>query len=255
MGYAAFGADSPAVPSVIPSPTESRAFGLPVGRLDYGLGADWSRISVGGALEATDSTLVIVRYPAWCLDIQAEVQASGRRTLMADTLLYYRRSPVEPAVHEEVVLRRLLPDEAPLADELIADVFADYRNHYLSNPLTRSVDLVAGYQEWTRASLDHPGRRVFAAGTPAAPDVGICVVEWERGTVEVLLAGLRPAARGRGTYQGLLRRLSGWALEQSHEAIVISTQAWNIAAMRAWSRTGYLPELALSTLHVMRDGA
>ena len=234
------------------SPTETAAFGFTVGRLDYGPGSDRSIDDVEADLAASDVDLVVLRYPAENLEVAQRVFASGRPSLMADTLMHFRWEPLLSGDTGGLRLRRLGPADGPLLDELIAEVFPGYRNHYTSNPMTSHLDVVAGYQEWARSFLEHPTKRAFAVESPTDENAGMCVVEPHGTHLESMLAGVRPRSRGRGAYQGVLQLQANWAVENGMSSMGILTQVWNTSAMRPMIRVGFLPEYALSTLHVMR---
>lgn len=237
---------------IAPSPTETEAFGFSVGRLTYGPDTDWSTTDIDADLAAGDFDLVVARYPAEHLEVAERAFASGRPSIMADTLMHFRWEPIAPADTDDLSLRTLDGADAALLDDLVADVFADYRNHYLSNPMTSHVDVAGAYQNWARSFLATPGRKAFVVQTPDDDDAGMCVVEWSGTHLESILAGMRPRARGRGAYQNVLRLQANWACEQGLTSMGILTQVWNTGAMRSMIRTGFLPEYAVSTLHVMR---
>lgn len=234
------------------SPAETAAFGFTVGRLEYGPATDWDAVDIDADLAASDFDLIIVRYPAEHLEVAERVFASGRPSLMADTLLHFRWEPIAPEETEGLVLRPFDHTSTDVLDAIVADVFADYRNHYMSNPLTSHVNAVAAYQDWARAFVDHPGRRVFLVQTPDDAEAGMCAVEWSGTHLESILAGMRPRSRGRRAYQNVLRLQANWACELGLTSMGILTQVWNTRAMRSMIRTGFLPEHSLSTLHVMR---
>ena len=53
----------------------------------------------------------------------------------------------------------------------------------------------------------------------------------------------------------MLRHVIARAGSLGKESVVISTQASNIAVMRAWARVGMLPTISLNTVHVMKRGS
>lgn len=252
MALSDYDARSPERPVVEPSAVESSAFGISVGRLDYGLGTDWAAVNVAEAVADADCDLVILRFPSDRLEVMDGVAATGCPSLVADTLLYFAHDLEGPQSSARVALEPMSPADADDSDRLIDTVFAGYRNHYAANPLTRGVDIVSAYQEWTRTSLLRDDRRALRAVDPDGQAVGVCLVDCSSSSYEVLLAGIVPSRRGAGAYQEMLRSLLGWAASSGADQVVISTQAWNLAAMRAWVRTGFLPVLALTTVHVMR---
>jgi RimJ/RimL family protein N-acetyltransferase len=234
------------------SPVEAAAFGFTVGRLEYGPDTDWATVDIDADLASSDFDLVVLRYPTERLEVVERVHASGRRSLTADTLLHFRWEPLALADTGGLSLRPLDESDVPLLDLLVSESFAGYRNHYLSNPMTRHVNPVAAYQEWARTFIDHPTRRAFVVQAPGDDEAGMCAFEWDGTHLESILAGVRPRARGHSIYPDVLRLQGNWACEHGLTSMGILTQVWNTAAMRAMIRTGFLPERALSTLHVMR---
>jgi hypothetical protein len=251
LSFTDFDETSTPIPHVVYSPVESAAFGIRVGRLNYGIGAAWSRIDVVSELRTADFDLVIVRFPAGRFDVPLAIQEAGLIGLPADTLLYYRGQVPTEAPATAVGLRQLSENDSELVADLVGDVFAGYENHYSANPQTRAFSATSAYQDWSHAALGNPSQHVFAATNSVGHAEGICMIELTGGVAEVQLAGIRERSRGRGVYLDLLHALSNWCAAAGVSSIVISTQAWNIAALRAWSRAGYLPELALTTLHVL----
>jgi ribosomal protein S18 acetylase RimI-like enzyme len=71
-------------------------------------------------------------------------------------------------------------------------------------------------------------------------------------STEILLAGVIPEARRRGIYSELLQGIMGEEARSGISLIRISTQSGNIGVMRAWAKLGFLPYMALNTLHVTK---
>ena len=238
--------------SAVPSPSESARFGISVGRLDYTYVADWEGVDVVADLADSDVDLVILRFPAERLEVVRSVHESGRPSLMADTLLHFRREPIERADAHGMQLRPLTSADTALMDDLVADIFPEYRNHYESNPLTRGVNLVEAYQEWARTFLDAPDRRAFCVQIPEDGEAGLCMFEWSDTHLESILAGMRPRARGVGGYQDVLRCQANWGVDNGLTSMGVLTQVWNTSAMKPMIKVGLLPDYAISTMHVMR---
>lgn len=251
MAYATFGPTSAPHPHIEPSPVESRAFGIRVGRLDYGMGTDWDSVDLTRDLTAGDADLVIMRYPADRLAITRDLAASGLRSLSADMLIYYRWVIASGGATEGITWDRLTGTDRARSENLVSSIFHGYQNHYLANPVTSGIDIVAAYQEWTTTSLDRPSVQVLAMSTSDDLDAGLCMVERIADEVELQLVGLHPSVRGQGRYLLLLRSLAERLAGEGVTSIVSSTQAWNIPALRTWTKVGFLPELALTTVHVM----
>lgn len=253
MAYQSYGPDSAPLPVVEPSAVESRTFGISVGRLDYGLGADFDHVDLAATLAAGDCDLVLLRYPAQRLDLAEQLRLCGWPSIPCDPLIYVRRATA-PQEHEPITIRRIGEDDLPELDTVIAAIFPGYPNHYLVNPLTRGVDIVAAYQEWARATLADPHGRVFLAGGPDVGVAGMFMAHDEDGMFEILLGGMMPAVRGRGWYQAMFRAITQYAYETGAQTACTATQVSNAASLRGFTMTGYEPFLALTTAHVVRPG-
>ncbi len=253
MVYQSYGPNSPAQPRVEASTVESRTFGIDVGRLDVGLGADAGRLDLAAVLDDGDCDLVLLRYPMQLLDLTEQLRMSGRPTITSDPLMYFTRSPATQD-HAPVAIRRLDESDAVELDAVIGEVFPGHPNHYQVNPLTRSVDIVAAYREWARATLVHPGRRVYLADVDGVGVVGMFMVQQWGSDLEVLLGGMMPAARGRGWYRAMFRAITDLAHADGATMAYTAAQASNIASIRGFTTTGYHPHLTLATVHVLRPG-
>lgn len=256
MAYAAYGPESEPHPVVVRSAVESRAFGIRVGRLDYGLGADPAQVELATTLANGDCDVVFLRYPAQWLGLAEQLRLAPWPSIPCDPLVYVRRVPAtfEHAPVTLVPLRDDSPDDLLTLDSLIAAIFPDYPNHYLVNPLTRGVDIVAAYQEWARATYADPHGSVFFVDVAGEGVVGMAMTSEHDGVVEILLAGLVPASRGRGWYQATFRALTTYADERGARMACTATQVSNTASLRGFTTTGYEPFLALTTAHVLRPG-
>lgn len=253
MGYSAFSGPYSTL-KVRPSKAESRASGLRVGRLDVWPPNGTSPREVVGLIEVSGFDVVIVRvstndgYLVACLD-------SGSYTAWpADVILYFKAdsSPFDQNLVTTTLVRQS-PEELTVTDELVQRIFSDYRNHYAANPVFSRVSVVGAYRDWIRQSIADPKFSVLKSVNMEGEVTGLCLLESDGQTfVEVLLAGIVPDHRRQGCYQGMLRAICGWAHDHGKSSVVISTQSSNIAAMRAWCRLGFLPELSLATIHVVR---
>ena len=253
MAYQSYGPESNARPIVERSAVESRAFGIRVGRLDVGLGADRESIDLAATIEAGDCDLVLLRYPAQWLDLAEQLRVCEWPSIPCDPLIYVRRTPA-PQEHAPVGIRRLGEADLPELDDVIATIFPGYPNHYLVNPLTRGVDIVAAYQEWARATLASPHGQVFLADVDGVGVVGMFMAHDEDGVFEILLGGMLPVARGKGWYQAMFRAITDHAHATGATLACTATQVANTASLRGFTSTGYEPFLALTTAHVVRPG-
>jgi GNAT superfamily N-acetyltransferase len=250
------------------SPIETTRFGVSIGRLSVG----WDLPTGGTAHEAAASALadaldrspddvVVVRYPAHLVRLGAVVAGSGRDIIPAGALTYWgaeakgipRTTDDNLDVVPAASLSGSAADVGRVLDDVIADSFAGYGNHYLANPLLDRNAGLAGYQDWARRSLrgDRDALVLLAAGVP----IGMATLVGSgdgRSHLEVLLAGMVTAAQGRGQYSVLLAACAAEAHRRGLSRLIISTQVHNVRVQRAWVRLGLSPFAAIETVHAVR---
>lgn len=236
------------------SEVESRASGLGVGRLEVWPPRSARGRHIVGLIEDSGLDVVVVRASAQDVELAATLNTASLVSWQADTLLYFGIAPESLAAGSEPdALVRLTSSDEPETDVLVERVFRDYRNHYSSNPALRRINVVAAYQDWTRTALRSTMNSVFKVQSHGGAPAGLCVTDHEDEVYdEILLAGIVPKERGLGAYQNMLRMIGLRAQTANKESVVISTQAANIEVMRSWCRLGFLPILALNTIHVVR---
>lgn len=250
-----------------PSDAESDRFGLTMARLTVGRAVAADDAAVG--LEMTrllvevDADVVVVRYPAERLGLAAAVARSGRDVLAAGSLTYWAApvgevDPGQAGRGGDLTVRTLaeLGAGAGLLDDLVADAFSSYRNHYAADPLLDARAALEGYQEWARSSAERSPDDVLVLLLAGLP-VGMATLVDSQAPgehVEVLLAGLRTSAQGRGLYGTLLATVAHAGQERGARRLVISTQTHNVRVQRAWVRAGLRPVAAVETLHAVRRG-
>lgn len=245
-------------PAVIESELESRRFGMRVGRLSYGFGLEPTAAEVAELVEASRCDLVILRFDATATKLSGDLCEAlpDHDLIFGDTLLYYSSVGQRLMTANRAPLVDLGPDMGDL-HECIRSVFAEYSNHYAANPLTRGVAMASVYEEWTR-SLEQ-GATLMTIGIAAADgSLDGCLIAQRQpvgpdvpNVWEVVLAGIVPRMRGAGLYGRLVRGFNA-RIRQLESDWVISTQAWNLPAQRAWVRAGLRPESSLVTLHIQR---
>lgn len=244
---------SEAAPVLRESPLESERFGLSIQRATVPSGASATIDGLLSQVTASTSDVVILRYPQERVDWFAALSRLGRHALFADSLVYWRlrtgssrrRSPADQ------VTTAVKPVEPATIDELMADIFAGYGNHYLANPLFDRALATAGYQDWARRSaLGTPPVTVAVSGTLA----GIATVTTAADHLEIELAGVRPSHQAQGLYGHLLAATEDLAAAGGRSEVVISTQGHNTNVQRAWARFGFEPIASFVTVHLVDAG-
>ena len=247
---------------------ETARFGVSIARLSVGWDLptsgptfEFAAEAVSDALARSPDDVVVVRYPAQVIRLGAVVARSGRTVVPAGALTYWgaRAESVPTVTGEDLAVEPAasLPGSAAdvgrMLDDVVADSFAGYGNHYLANPLLDSGAALAGYQEWARRSL--PGDRDALVLVGSTGPIGVATLVGShdgRSHLEVLLAGLVSAAQGRGSYAVLLSACAGEARRRGLDRLIISTQVHNVRVQRAWARLGLRPFAAVETVHAVR---
>lgn len=252
------------------SPLESERFGLSIGRVTIGIQADPEEIRarLPRVLGSANEDLLIVRYPAAQVWIGSLLAQAGHQVVPAGALTYWEADAGSVAAHPgptpeaddlDVVPAAELGGAAEIQaviDELVADSFAGYGNHYAASPrLLDPEAALAGYRDWARRSVSGAGGALVLrqGGTP----IGVATLEHspDGKDLEILLAGLVSAAQGKGRYGALLTAVDAHATRVGARRVIISTQAHNVRVQRAWVRAGLRPFAAIETAHLTRAAA
>ncbi len=127
--------------------------------------------------------------------------------------------------------------------------FADYVNHYKTNPWLGAASPQQAYADWTARSVGDANRTVMISRGVDGAVAAISVVERRDQVDEILLAGVMPFARGRGTYSAYLDALVDYSYQSGAASVVISTQDHNVAVQRLWCRGEFEPLLGVTIVH------
>ena len=122
---------------------------------------------------------------------------------------------------------------------LITEIFAGYRDHYAANEHLDAELVAVGYAEWATSVATDAANVVVAVCDDGSVVEGLAVVDTGGDVWDVVLAGVRPAARGRGAYGRLMADVMARARADGQRAVRISTQSHNLPVMRTWERLGW----------------
>jgi len=238
--------------AIVPSPVETGRFGLRVFR---GTLEELNEQDILDAVVAHDIDIVILRLPAEKEHQLHRLNRTGLPWLAADTLVWYesdltRYDPKEPE-RKDIAFLPTRPEHAASLDELVADIFTGYHNHYASNPLLGREAIVASYQDWTRNYItDEAKGRISWLVRKDENFVAFVTCAFSRDRAEIVLNGVRPSAAGQGTYTDLVRFVQRHFKSRGVDKLRISTQSHNYAVQRIWNREGFRLRNAVVTIHV-----
>jgi len=239
------------------SPVETERFGCSIERVTIGPGPVDGDDMVA-LIEDSTTDVLIVRYDAARLEL-AGLFARSRRAVVAAGALTYWEKPVSVAEPPEPSHIKVLSAEAmnletvsTLVRNMVRESFRDYGNHYTANPLLDRSAALAGYEDWAVRSLSGDPGNVLVMMDLDEP-IGFATLEpvSHAGDLEIPLAGLFPAAQGKGLYDVLLDGCDTVAVARGAQRVVVSTQAHNVRVQRAWVRQGRRPFAAIETVHLI----
>lgn len=235
------------------SDAESRRFGLRIMRGVVGAGAGNNTILE--ELKASAPDVVIFRCDAGDTSQISTLVSAGLIPLHADTLVYYSAnlSPPPTLVEASRQIRTANDEDATALSGIIRRSFVSYRNHYHANPLFSPEAILDGYVEW---ALDYAIQPTCDQQTWLyCLDNGVCSfatcrLDKVRQSVEIVLNATDPSWSGRGFYSKLLRHLLDHYGNLGFSRLMISTQIWNYAVQRVWTRAGLTMDRAYDTYHI-----
>jgi ribosomal protein S18 acetylase RimI-like enzyme len=239
------------------SPLETDRFGCSIRRVTIGSGpVDVVRLL--DVVQNDSADVLIVRYDAARLDLPSTFARSRRAVVPAGTLTYWEEpvsveEPPAPSNLEVLPADRMdLTTVSAVVRQIVQASFLDYGNHYTANPLLDNSATLAGYEDWAVRSLRETPGNVLVM-TDLGEPIGLATIESgvDGGHLEILLAGLVPAAQGRGLYGSLLDGCARVAAARGARRMVISTQVHNVRVQRAWARHGLRPFAAIETVHLI----
>jgi hypothetical protein len=232
------------------SRVESDRFGLRIGRVQVESDVDVEQLESACA----GHDVVILRCAADRVGLPFDLLGlRDFRAFTADHLSIWRWEVGEPG-------RIALPDgwsvgpstDVAVAEAVVRDAFADYRNHYRANPLFDAQAALDGYVDWAHTLMRRSDDACVVLCEPTGEVIGVALTDWSDDVPDIKLAGLRSRAQGQGRYAPLVSYVMAQTLERSRAALTISTQSHNVNVMRVWARLGFLPVETLATLHLVR---
>lgn len=239
------------------SPVETDRFGCSIGRVTIGPGpVDADRLLA--VIRDLSAEVLIVRYDAARLELGGVLARSPRALVPAGALTYWDKpvSVTEPPAPSSLEVRSAetmdLAAVSAMVREIVGASFRDYGNHYTANPLLDRAVALAGYEDWAVRSLTGDPSNVLVLMDDGEP-IGVATLETsvDASHLEILLAGLVPAAQGKRLYGALLAACESVAAARGARRLVISTQVHNVNVQSAWARHGLRPFAAIETVHLI----
>ncbi len=241
---------------VRPSPAESGVLAPSVAHAWVGRGTPDSTSALGEALAAEATTdLIIARYSSALTWVPPVLADTGRRIIVAGQLIYWGvdlqdwSGSGEP--HAAEPLEVAGPDDQMACVAAIAEIFDGYVNHYSTNTALPAVDVGGAYADWTARAFHDPSCEIIFSRDQEGDLAGVALTREVDSVVDVLLAGVRPSARGKGVYSQMSASLVQRHKARGMRQLVRSTQDHNVAVQRLWIRIGLVPMEGVMITHLM----
>lgn len=234
------------------SDVESKGLGLNVWR-GKPLAVDSDNLKK--IINCNNVDIAIISIPAEKKDLLLRLQETGFPLIFADILVYYSLSLPEPKrgnrpQKSEIEFVQFKSRHFADMDQLIADIFTGYQNHYTFNPLL-SVDIVSAYQEWARRFNSE--KESTRTGWMAKQDdryVGFVTCDITKQSCEIMLTGVATLSRGQGVFHDILNFLIRYCENNKIKKIRVSTQIHNYISQKAYIKQGFTMDHALITVHL-----
>ena len=246
---------------LIASPADHGRFGLNVMRavLESSSCVAGAAARIAAEIEESSADIVILRAPVDCTALVRDLVGLGYPPLNADTLVYYEKlldttvsQVIAPYVDIDASLAHPTHDLDAIS-EIARSAFSGYKSHYSANPLFDPRLVEEGYVEWAVSQLGvdgaEPGNWVARKNGRAIAFIA-CRDTTTPQECEIVLNAVDPVHAGRGVYRYLLAHSMGELRRKGYERLIISTQIWNYAVQKAWSRCGMNLYRAYATYHI-----
>jgi GNAT superfamily N-acetyltransferase len=211
--------------------------------------------AVKGFIKTNKPDILIIRVPAGFKDEHYKLADTGYQVLHCDTLVYYfcslhshSTTPLRNELRFHIVDR----ETRSLLGGLTGIIFADYKNHYSSNPQLKKELILEGYKEWAESFVhaEDPSKYGwYVTLDQAVVAFALCSIT-DQNTCEGVLYGVKKEVSGKGIYSDLVRFTQNFFKEKGIRIMKVSTQIQNYSVQKAWIKEGFTLKEAFDTYHI-----
>jgi acyl dehydratase/predicted acetyltransferase len=204
-------------------------------------------------LESNSVDIAFIRLPSQSASEIAKLNKLSIPIISADTLVYYSL-PLQSGKSADQKNKdlRFIPctnEHAEILKLLITEIFADYTNHYFSNPFLAKNDITNGYVEWAQGFIEHENRVCWLVQNEKG-FIGFATCRSDEGEGEGVLYGVVPSESGKGIYADIIRFTRSQFEAQGLKRMIVSTQIQNYAVQKVWMREGFIIDKSYATIHL-----
>lgn len=200
-----------------------------------------------------DPDILIFRIPVAEQHKMHLLNGLGKDVISADTLVYYQtdlaKATYNDIRNQDLVIVAGDTSHKDIFKLLINKVFADYQNHYYSNPLLDKKKIAEGYAEWAINTLNAQDNIHLLAFLNDEP-VGFLTCNYNTGYADIILNGVLPEYQSKGIYTDLVRHVKKHIRNLGIPILKVSTQIQNFGVQKVWNREGLVLHSAFVTVHL-----
>jgi hypothetical protein len=237
--------------SIYFSPIETKRFGLRVYR---GIINDINPLEILSAVIKENIDVAIVRIPAGKENALTRLEETGIPFLVSDSLVYYylnlERITLKGLRNKDLEFVEYKQEHHNIINNLVSEIFADYKNHYFANPLF-SLNLTEAYSEWAQSYVTHKAMGKWGWLVKRGDRfIGFATCDIDKDKCEIVLNGIIPQERRLGVYSDLVNFIQRFSKNIGCSILKTSTQLQNYSVQRIWNREGFVIEGAFHTVHI-----
>lgn len=206
---------------------------------------------------AENIDILILRIPSEKIDQISKLEKIKIPYIVADTLVYYYLDLINYTPNnlknKDLIFIKCKPENQNTLNHLVECIFANYQNHYTSNPYLNSKSILEGYKEWASNYIDsiNNGKICFLVKNKG-DFIGFATCSYSDQTKEGegVLYGVKRSVSGKGIYGDIIRYTQRYFKAIGCKTMKVSTQIQNFAVQKVWTREGFVLKKAFNTIHI-----
>jgi ribosomal protein S18 acetylase RimI-like enzyme len=200
--------------------------------------------------------LLILRTPVGNKPEQFLLQKVGYQVLHVDTLVYYfsaLNKTTNLTLRNRLDFVQISDQNVNILNEIVPEIFSDYKNHYFSNPRLDKTKILEGYIEWAKSYVSNKENdKISWVANLNGVCVGFatCTFNDEKKECEGILYGVLPKYSGKGIYTDLIKFTQEYFKNKDFIIMWVSTQIQNFAVQKTWLNQSFILKKAFDTYHI-----
>ncbi|MCS7004220.1 MAG: GNAT family N-acetyltransferase [Cytophagales bacterium] len=199
--------------------------------------------------------VAIIRIPTIELTHLDRLEKTAIPFIIADSLVYYEaelsKIPYKELQNKDLTFEIAGLDDHTVLNEIVAECFGNYMNHYRTNSYFDKKAVTEGYQDWVRSYAEGNPKRICWLVKQNGKVIGFTNFNFEEsGVSKGILYGVTKEARGKGVFRDMIRYAINFSKDRGCERINATMQLENIPVQRVWHEEGLNMHHAISTIHI-----